>query len=35
MKKIIQVVGQAIVGSILFVGTVTLFAVGVVELFKK
>lgn len=35
MKKAFQVIGQAIVGATLFVGTVALFAVGVVEIFRK
>lgn len=35
MKKIIQVVEQAVVGSLLFIGMVTLFAVVVAELFKN
>lgn len=35
MKEIIQVAGQALVGAALFVWTVALFAVGLVEIFKQ
>lgn len=34
MKKIIQVLEQAVVGGILFVGAATLFAVAFVEIFR-
>lgn len=35
MKKIIDILLQAIVGAILFVGTATLVAIAIVEIFKK
>lgn len=35
MKKILDVLLQAVVGSVLFVGTATLFAIAIVEIFRK
>lgn len=33
-KKIIQVLEQAVIGSVLFVGTATLCAIAIVEIFR-
>lgn len=34
MRKIIHIIGQAVIGSLLLTGLIVMFAVGLIEIFK-